>query len=61
MVVNEMASCISLPSEGKTTLVLHNMYKCRNIKLTHDDETLLLAVFTEIVKQKIGGVVKDEI
>ena len=60
MVSNQIASCISISSEGKTTLVLHNMYKCRNIKLTHDDETLLLAVFTEIVKQKIGGVAKDD-
>lgn len=60
MVSNEIASCISISSEGKTTLVLHNMYKCRNIKLTHDDETLLLAVFTEIVKPKIGGVVEND-
>lgn len=60
MVTNEIASCISIPLDGKTTLVLHNMYKFRGIRLTREEEMLLLSVFTEIVKPKIDGVVKDE-
>lgn len=60
MVVNEIASCISLPLEGKTTIVFHDMYKSRKIKLTKEDEAILLAVFTEIVKPKMGAEVFNE-
>lgn len=60
MVTNEIASCISISSEGKTTIFFHNIYKYYGIKLTYEEEARLLAVFTEIVRPKIDGVVKDE-
>lgn len=54
MVSNKIASIIQDTKRDKVTIVLNEQYRMRGIKLSVDDEMLLLSIFSELIKSKIG-------
>lgn len=53
MVSNKIASIIQDTKRDKVTIVLNEQYRMRGIRLSVDDEMLLLSIFSELIKLKI--------
>lgn len=60
MVSNTIASIIQDTKRDKVTIVLNEPYRMGAIKLSVDDEMLLLSIFSELIKSKIGAMTNDK-
>ena len=60
MVSNSIASIMPDTKRDKVIISLNTDYTMRGLKLSESDEMFLLAIYTEIIKAKIGRTVEDE-
>lgn len=60
MVSNNIASVIQDTKRDKVTLVLNSEYSMRGLKLSASDEMCLLAIYSEMMKAKMGRLLEED-